>query len=170
MAKSQFQVNGRAHNYQCELAKHKKCTCSCGGRYHGYQVEQLEKEHTVKQAKNFKVGDIVICHGRESIEGRKGFIEEVIVDAGGRFKPFGKFSIYGLEYATFLSDESLYFGDFNGDDLEPTGESMTVETLEQYKKKEPHNKGLIKDIDIVKQNLGRTSGRNSPSREVSQWA
>lgn len=110
-----------------------------------------------------KVGDIVICHDWKPIEGKKGFIEEILDDpytSWNKLRETGCYSIYGLEKAHFSTADSYYFGDCIGNTLVPTGKSMTVEDLEKYKTLEPNNKGINRDIDIVIINLGRSSGRN----------
>lgn len=113
-----------------------------------------------------KVGDIVICHSWKPTENKKGFIEEIIGMPDPEFKDrnsrrsSGRFSVYGLEPAKFSSDTSYYYGDFIGEDLEPTGDKMTKEDLEKYKLNEPDNLGIKHDIDLVIKNLGRSSGRN----------
>ena len=110
-----------------------------------------------------KVGDIVICHDYKSIEGKKGFIEEIIDDPNtswNKLRETGCYSVYGLEKAHFSIGDSYYFGDCIGDTLEPTGKSMTLKDLEKYKTNESNNKGMSHDIDIVIKNLGRSSGRN----------
>lgn len=122
-------------------------------------------EQIMRPLDEFHVGDMVICHGYEKCEGKKGFIEEIITDpqqrfGSGRFYS-GKYSIYGLEAVKwFTGSDSHYYGDFLGENLEPTGDMMSTEDLEKFKQKEPNNKGLQKDIDIVIANLGRKSGRN----------
>jgi len=109
------------------------------------------------------VGDIVICHGHKSCEGKKGFVEEIVTDTDqnhvGRFYS-GRFSIYGLEKIKSSIGNSLYYGDFLGEDLESTNNIMSIEDLQKYKTKEPDNKGLQSDIEIVIRNYGRTKGRN----------
>jgi len=110
-----------------------------------------------------KVGDIVICHNWSAAEGKKGFIEEIIIDPNTSWNQLqitGKFSIYGLEKAYFSTGNTFYYGDFIGDTLEETGKSMTVADLERYRSVEPNNKGMQKDIDNVIRNLGRIKGRN----------
>jgi len=112
---------------------------------------------------NFKVGDIVICHGWDPVEGKRGFIEEIIRDSfenrTGRFW-LARYSVYGFTKSEFPSGGSFYYGDFVEDNLESTKEVMTVEKLENFKDMEPDNKGIRKDMDIVIKNLGRESGRN----------
>jgi hypothetical protein len=111
-----------------------------------------------------KVGDIVICHGWKPTENKKGFIEEIVTDPHQSFNKLaysGRYSVYGLEPVKFSSGKpSYYYGDFNGDTLEVTGDFMTKEDLEKYKLNEPDNLGIKHDMDIVIKNLGRTSGRN----------
>lgn len=111
----------------------------------------------------FKVGDIVICHDWEPTEGKKGFIEEIVVDPNprGSFKKYGQFSVYGLEPATFVTSQpDLYYGDYIGENLKATGETMTKEKLIEWQKQEPNNKGIARDVQMVIANLGRESGRN----------
>ncbi len=118
---------------------------------------------------NFVVGEIVnVKHHMGVIV--KGFIEEII---SAPHKPFneyhsGRFSIYcftrnpyDIKYNSEVRPGNFYLGDHIGADLETTGEMITIEKLEEYKK--THFKdapGFAKDIDIVIANLGRTKGRN----------
>ncbi len=119
-----------------------------------------------------KVGDVVICHGWKPTENKKGFIEEIIIDPSGqpRWKAKGQYSVYGLEQAEFTSGKSYYFGDYLGEDLEPTGESMSKLDLEKLKWEldEKNDKGFLNDIDKVVKNLGRERGRNEP--QESMWS
>lgn len=118
-----------------------------------------------------KVGDIVICHGWDATESKKGFIEEIIIDPSGqpKWKAEGQFSVYGLEQANFSSGKSYYFGDYLGEDLEPTGESMSKLDLEKLKwtLNITEDKGFLHDIDKVVKNLGREKGRNEP--QAAKW-
>lgn len=111
-----------------------------------------------------KVGDVVICHDWQPVENKKGFIEEIIVDPTGKsnWKAEGQYSIYGLEEVEFTSGKSFYFGDFLGEHLDKTGETMSKLDLEKLKWKlnPEENKGFIHDIDKVVKNLGREKGRN----------
>jgi len=153
-----------SHPSSCSNAKTHSCNCRCNGDKHGRTSGILTKEQQAK-IQNLAVGDIVVCHGWNKTEGKLGFIEEIIVNSGGKFKATGQFSVYGLEFATFQdSRPSRYFGDNLGYQLEPNGDKMTKERLEKYAKVEPNNKGIQKDIEIVIKNLGRTSGRNVPPR------
>ena len=110
-----------------------------------------------------KVGSIVICHGWESTEGMKGFIEEIISDPAlhrnGKVWT-GKYSVYGFEKVKFESSTSYYFGDFFGANLEETGDFMTVKDLEKYMHNDPVDKMLQIDIPVVIKNLGRELGGN----------
>ncbi len=110
-----------------------------------------------------KVGSIVICHGWDEVEGKKGFIEEVISDpALGKTGLIwsGRYSIYGLEEVDFDSGAKYYFGSFLGADLEETNEAMSVKDLEQFLEQNTTDKLLQKDIPIIIQNLGRETGMN----------
>lgn len=116
-----------------------------------------------------KVGDIVVCHDYKPIDGKKGFVEEIITDphtSWNKLRESGCYSIYGFEKAHFSTGDSHYYGDCIGNTLSSTGESMTVEALEKFKQNEPSNKGLALDMEIVKRNLSRTSGRNNPGRST----
>lgn len=108
-----------------------------------------------------KVGDIVICHGWDKTENKKGFIEEIVSNSDDWRG--GLFSIYGLEPTMFVSGNlSYYYGDHVGNKLEATGEKMNEAKLLEYKVKLSMNNenGHIEDIDKVIKNLGRSSGRN----------
>ena len=116
-----------------------------------------------------KVGDIVICHGWDTVEGLKGFIEEIVSDPAIERSGMiwtGTYSIYGLEKGHFVSGDKYYFGDFLGANLEETNESMTVEDLVKIAKKDPENKMLQLDIPIIVKNLGREMGKNEGSIDI----
>lgn len=112
----------------------------------------------IMQYDQFKVGDIVTYHGRT------GFVEEIIIDCkpDNRIPVWrsGKFSIYSLDKDAYIKGDKFYIGDCMGETLEKTGETMTVERLDAYINLVPKNLGVKKDFEIVKNNLGRTSGRN----------
>lgn len=110
-----------------------------------------------------KVGDIIICHNWDEVEGKKGFIEEIISDPklhkSGKVWT-GRFAVYGIEEADFDTINTLYFGDFFGADLEETGESMTEQDLKNYMNIDPEDKMMQQDIPIMIKNLGRELGKN----------
>lgn len=110
-----------------------------------------------------KVGSIIICHGWDEVEGKKGFIEEIISDpALGKTGIIwsGRYSIYGLEEVDFDSGAKYYFGSFLGADLEETNEAMSIKDLEQFLEQNVSDKMLHKDIPTIIKNLGRETGRN----------
>lgn len=112
------------------------------------------------EAINFSVGEIVIV--KEN--GKKAFVEEIILTpyvdgVTRRQKQHGKYSLYALEPTKeILHDGDWYIGDTLGDEIETTGDVMTVEQLREYQKK--FKGGFAKDFDVVIKNLGRSSGRN----------
>ena len=154
-----------SHSDACANAKNKNCTCWCNGKLHGRKSGYLTDE-VEASIKNLKVGDLVVIRDGTEKNGSKGFIEEIVRDPderSGLLWHHGKYSIYGflnkkLTYDTFTTNR--YFGDYLGYQLEPTGATMTVELLEEYAQIDPKNKGIRRDIEIVKKNLGRKSGRN----------
>jgi len=110
-----------------------------------------------------RVGDIVICHGWDVCEGMKGFIDCIVSDPKLQRNGIiwtGRYSVYGLEDGNFEKTHKHYFGDFLGANLDETGESMTVEDLEKLPMKDPENKMLEQDIQIIIKNLGREMGKN----------
>ena len=71
----------------------------------------------------------------------------------------GKYSLYTLELTReIIQDGDWYIGDTFGDDIETTGDVMTVEQLREYQSK--FKGGFAKDFDVVIKNLGRSNGRN----------
>jgi len=116
-----------------------------------------------------KVGDIVICHGWDSCENMKGFIESIVSDAKLQRSGIiwtGRYSVYGLEDGHFSTASKNYFGDFLGANLEETGKSMTKEELEKYMADHATDKMLEEDIPIVIKNLGREKGRNEGAVDI----
>ncbi len=110
-----------------------------------------------------KVGSIVICHGWDLVEGKKGFIEEIVSNPSIRGSGAiwsGKYSVYGLEEGNFSGMDKFYFGDFLGVNLEETKQTMTVDDLKKLPMKDPENKMLEQDIQIIIKNLGREMGKN----------
>jgi len=110
-----------------------------------------------------KVGSIIICHGWDIVEGKKGFIEEIISDPTlGKTGIIwsGRYSVYGLDEVGFDSGAKYYYGSFLGADLEETNEAMSKHDLEQFLEQNMTDKMLHKDIPTIIQNLGRETGRN----------
>ncbi len=113
-----------------------------------------------KETINFSVGEIVTV--KEN--GKKAFVEEIILTpyvdgVTRRQKEHGKYSLYALEPTReILHDGDWYIGDTLGDDIETTGDVMTVEQLREYQRK--FTGGFAKDFDVVIKNLGRSSGKN----------
>jgi hypothetical protein len=117
----------------------------------------------------FQVGDIVVIKSIRDNKLHRAFIEEIIRDPNYPQRSLwdkGKYSLYGLEQIAFRHDEpsigDWYYGDHLEDELGATGESMTIERLQEYRKNLVSQKGdgFAKDIDVVIKNLGRSSGRN----------
>ena len=158
-------VEEKSHSDACTNAKSKDCNCWCNGKYHGRKSGNLTDE-IERSIKNLAVGDIVIIYDGTEKSGSKAFIEEIVRDPDertGLLWQHGKYSLYGFlnEKLTYdTTTTSRYFGDYLGYTLEPTGTRMTVELLEEYAQIEPKNKGIRRDIEVVKKNLGRKSGRN----------
>lgn len=109
----------------------------------------------------------MICHSGGRSNGKKGFVEEIVRDNKENYSitTFAVYSIFGLEPVKM--DESrpshsgdYWFGDHLERELEFTGESMTVESLREYRKKLGDSR-FADDIDKVIVNFGRESGRNS---------
>ena len=72
-----------------------------------------------------KVGSIVICHGWDVVDGKKGFIEEIVSDPAIEHSGMiwtGRYSVYGLEKAQFSTMDKFYFGDFLGAELDETNQ------------------------------------------------
>lgn len=116
-----------------------------------------------------RVGDIVICHGYDVVEGMRGFVEEIVSDPALDKKGMiwtGRYSVYGLEAVEFSAGCRHYFGDFLGANLEETGVKMSVKDLEQFSTVDSTDKMLQQDIPIVINNLGRESGRNKGSKNI----
>ena len=116
-----------------------------------------------------QVGDIVICHGYDIVEGLKGFVEEIVSDPAMDKKGMiwtGRYSVYGLEPVEFSAGCRYYFGDFLGANLEETGMKMSLKDLTQFSSNDTTDKMLQQDIPIVMNNLGRESGRNKGSKSV----
>ena len=116
-----------------------------------------------------KVGDIVICHGYEICEGKKGFVEEIVADPAMNKKGMiwtGRYSVYGLVPVEFSAGCRYYFGDFLGANLEETGMTMTVKDLKEFSANDTSDKMLQDDIPIILDNLGRESGRNKGSKNI----
>ncbi len=148
------------HPASCLAAKTRECNCACGGKYHGRASGNLtdKVEATIK---NLAVGDLVLILDGSDLMGAKGFVEEIVRDPDERtgiLWHHGKYSIYG--FLTKDMQRHRYFGDHLGYQLEPTGAKMTMALLDEYAKTEPGNLGIIRDIERVKTNLGRKSGRN----------
>jgi len=148
------------HPATCLDAKTRECNCACGGKYHGRKSGNLT-DKVEASVRNLAVGDLVLILDGSDLMGSKGFVEEIVRDPDertGLLWHHGKYSIYG--FLTEPTETNRYFGDHLGYQLEPTGAKMTVELLEEYAKTEPNNLGIRRDIEKVKANLGRTSGRN----------
>ena len=148
------------HPATCLDAKTRECNCACGGKYHGRKSGNLT-DKVEASIKNIAVGDLVIIYGDSALSGAKGFVEEIVKDPDERtgiLWHHGKYSIYG--FLTKDMSRHRYFGDHLGYQLEPTGAKMTVELLEEYAQTEANNLGIRRDIERVKINLGRKSGRN----------
>ena len=98
---------------------------------------------------NYQVGDIVVCKAEwyHKTYNKRGFVEEVVEEPIGE-KREGRYSIYGLEENVHEND--IYFGDHNGVELEPTGEKMSIDTIEKYMEKYSTNYGLQEDMKKVK--------------------
>jgi len=130
-------------------------------------IDSMETRHT------FRVGDIVTVKCNRDDKIHRAFIEEIIRDPypqkrEGTWASYfgkGKYSLYGLDPVVFQIGSSnpsadWYFGDYIEDTITPTGESMSLKDLQEYKNKMVG--GFKKDIDKVIKNLGRNSGRNEP--------
>ena len=106
-----------------------------------------------------KIGDIVYCRGNyEVTQNRIGFIEEVVDQPRPheRLGRKGLYSIYGLEKPNptgYKSQADWYFGDHAGKDLEPTGNTMTVADIQEYKRQHEDNNLLQRDMDKVIQEM-----------------
>lgn len=148
------------HSDSCFNAKSKQCNCQCRGKLHGRKSGNITEEMEA-QVKNLAVGDLVIIFDGGTHNGSKGFVEEIVRDPDERtgiLWHHGKYSIYG--FLDRPTERHRYFGDHLGYQLEPTGGKMTVELLEEYAQVDSKNKGIKSDMEIVKKNLGRKSGRN----------
>ncbi len=148
------------HPATCLDAKTRECNCACGGKLHGRKSGNLT-DKVEASIRNLSVGDLVTIYDDSELSGEKGFVEEIVRDPDERtgiLWHHGKYSIYG--FLTKNLQRHRYFGDHLGYQLEPTGAKMTVELLEDYANTEPNNLGIRRDIERVKTNLGRSSGRN----------
>jgi hypothetical protein len=98
----------------------------------------------------YQVGDIVVCKAQwyHKTYNKRGFVEEVLEEPNGWKK--GRYGIYGLDEPNSLEKDDMWFGDYNGVELEPTGERMNTDTIEKYMEKYPTNYGLQQDIKKVK--------------------
>jgi len=118
-----------------------------------------------------KVGDIVVVHGWDLCEGKRGFIESIVSNPKLQRNGIiwtGRYSVYGLEDGNFESGNKYYFGNFLGARLDETGKSMTQEDLEKYQQDHPDDKILEEDIPVVIKNLGRELGRNEGAVDTFQ--
>lgn len=107
----------------------------------------------------FCVGDLVLTE-----DGRKGFIEEIIIDpntSSNKLQTTGKYSVYSIEVEKYTDGFGhFYLGDWIGNTITKTGSIMKKENLENIMNKCLDYKGVAKDFKIVINNLGRKSGKN----------
>jgi len=95
--------------------------------------------------KNLKVGDIVKINTGKGCEfnSKKGFIGSVLIPVGFGDNPriSGRFAIYLFNYKN-----NNFEGDFQGYELEPTGETVDPYFLREFIRKIRPNDPLYKEI------------------------
>lgn len=103
-----------------------------------------------------QVGDIVYCRGTYAkTKDRRGFIEEIVDQplVNERLNRRGLYSIYGIDPPNGDNKLDVYFGDHSGNELEPTGQWMTPEMIEEYKNRHAHNNLIQADMNKVQEKI-----------------